>query len=184
MADTLLYDGNDPKEWPNEINDYSSQPAIKPVHLMGCPAKPPFLLTIHVDLKHKRLAFAIDDYPLQPILSPIPLWHSSNNTLDAGVSLTAQLAIRFNRVVRKCSVEYSEKPGTCDDGGCYCSEVCMADASIVQLLSTNDVFKYAHIEVEDLTPAGWPGTVPNKRHVDLAAHNDNERKFCVQLPER
>ena len=183
MADTLLYDGNDPKEWPNEINDYSSQPAIKPVHLMGCPAKPPFLLTIHVDLKHKRLAFAIDDYPLQPILSPIPLWHS-NDTLDAGVSLTAQLAIRFNRVVRKCSVEYSGKPFTCDTAGCYCSEVCMADASIVQLLSTNDVFKYAHIEVEDLTPDGWPGTVPNKRHVDLAAHNDNERKFCVHLPER
>jgi hypothetical protein len=71
---------------------------------MGCPAKPPFLLTIHVDLKHKRLAFAIDDYPLQPILSPIPLWHS-NDTLDAGVSLTAQLAVRFNQVVRKCIVE-------------------------------------------------------------------------------
>jgi hypothetical protein len=52
----------------------------------------------------------------------------------------------------------------------------MADASIVQLLSTNDVFKYMHIEVEDL----W-GTMPNKRHLDL--HNDNEWKFFVQLPE-
>ena len=141
-----LYDSDDVRQWPlpGRWVEEPSEPGVQPVRLMGCPVRPPFLVRIHVDLTRRQLAFAIDDHPLQPITSPIPVAHLQ---LDECESFTARSTVRFSRVFRRCL--FTERSYQCSAFSCHCSAVPMADATIAQLLSPNDRFDYKHIQLAD-----------------------------------
>ena len=129
---------------------HAEEQAAEPVQLSGCPAQPPFIVRIRVDCTQRRLAFAIDDYPFQPITTPIG---SRVYDFDECQSFTAQLAVCVRKVCRRChDVEAHSKAAVFPSNGvrsnpCGCSEVPMAKATIVQLLSTNETFDYKHIRM-------------------------------------